>query len=38
MNKELYEVLELEEIAFGAADVIATCGEPDTDEFETPII
>lgn len=38
MNKELYEVLELEVIAFDAADVIATSGEPVTDDFETQII
>lgn len=39
MNKELYEVLELEVIAFEAEDVITTSPvEPTTGEFETPII
>lgn len=40
MEKELYEVLELEVIAFDAADVITTSGDgPDPDDpYETPII
>lgn len=37
-EKERYEVLEMETVEFETEDVIATSGEPVTEEFETPIL